>query len=79
MTRSTRLWTGSEHVLTKATALAAHATQVTVAPDQRTCALSNNMALPIGGVEHYVLAAGEAGPRDDRGWETDLLAGLDVG
>jgi N-acetyl-1-D-myo-inositol-2-amino-2-deoxy-alpha-D-glucopyranoside deacetylase len=69
----------SEHVGTKAAALAAHATQVTVAPDQRACALSNNIALPIGGVEHYVLAAGTAGPRDDRGWETDLLAGLNVG
>ncbi|MEO9202566.1 MAG: N-acetyl-1-D-myo-inositol-2-amino-2-deoxy-alpha-D-glucopyranoside deacetylase, partial [Mycobacterium sp.] len=29
--------------------------------------------------EHYVLAAGRAGPRDARGWETDLLAGLDLG
>ena len=26
--------------------------------------------------EHYVLAAGSAGDRDERGWETDLLAGL---
>jgi N-acetyl-1-D-myo-inositol-2-amino-2-deoxy-alpha-D-glucopyranoside deacetylase len=41
--------------------------------------LSNNLALPIGGQEHYVLAAGTPGPRDDRGWETDLLAGLDLG
>lgn len=63
----------------KVAALAAHATQVTVAPDRRTCALSNNIALPIGGQEHYVLAAGKAGPRDARGWETDLLAGLDLG
>jgi N-acetyl-1-D-myo-inositol-2-amino-2-deoxy-alpha-D-glucopyranoside deacetylase len=69
----------NEHVLTKASALAAHATQVIVAPDQRSCALSSNIALPIGGVEHYVLAAGTAGPRDDRGWETDLLAGLNLG
>ncbi len=69
----------SDHVPTKTTALAAHATQVTIAPDRRTFALSNNIALPIGGVEHYVLAAGTPGPRDERGWETDLLAGLDLG
>ena len=60
----------------KAAALAAHATQVVVGPTGRTCALSNNMALPIMGSEHYVLAAGIAGERDGRGWETDLLAGL---
>jgi N-acetyl-1-D-myo-inositol-2-amino-2-deoxy-alpha-D-glucopyranoside deacetylase len=69
----------SDHRPAKAAALAAHATQVTVAPDGRMCALSNNMALPIGGVEYYVLAAGTPGPRDNRGWETDLLAGLDLG
>jgi len=67
------------HVGAKAAALAAHATQVVVAPDQRTCALSNNWALPIAGKEHYVLAKGTPGPRDARGWETDLLAGLSVG
>jgi N-acetyl-1-D-myo-inositol-2-amino-2-deoxy-alpha-D-glucopyranoside deacetylase len=69
----------SAHVGAKAAALGAHATQVRLAPDQRTCALSNNMALPIAGHEHYVLAAGAPGPRDARGWETDLLAGLDLG
>jgi N-acetyl-1-D-myo-inositol-2-amino-2-deoxy-alpha-D-glucopyranoside deacetylase len=63
----------------KAAALAAHATQVMVAPDGQTCALSNNMALPIWGTEHYVLVAGAAGPRGEHGWETDLLAGLEVG
>jgi len=36
------------------------------------------MALPIVGEEHYVLVAGPAGDRDERGWETDLLAGLDL-
>jgi N-acetyl-1-D-myo-inositol-2-amino-2-deoxy-alpha-D-glucopyranoside deacetylase len=61
----------------KAAALAAHATQVVVGPTGRACALSNNMALPILAQEHYVLAAGSAGDRDERGWETDLLAGLD--
>jgi len=34
------------------------------------------MAIPIAAVEHYVLVAGSAGERDERGWETDLLAGL---
>jgi len=60
----------------KAAALRAHATQLTVGPTSRACALSNNMALPILAEEHYVLAAGSAGDRDERGWETDLLAGL---
>jgi N-acetyl-1-D-myo-inositol-2-amino-2-deoxy-alpha-D-glucopyranoside deacetylase len=61
----------------KTAALVAHETQVVVGPTGRACALSNNMALPILGHEHYVLAAGSAGERDERGWETDLLAGLD--
>lgn len=62
----------------KTAALAAHATQVVVGPTGRACALSNNLALPILAEEHYVLAAGAAGARDGRGWETDLLAGLDL-
>jgi N-acetyl-1-D-myo-inositol-2-amino-2-deoxy-alpha-D-glucopyranoside deacetylase len=40
--------------------------------------LSNNLALPIVGQEHYILAVGDAGDRDERGWETDLLAGLNL-
>jgi N-acetyl-1-D-myo-inositol-2-amino-2-deoxy-alpha-D-glucopyranoside deacetylase len=68
-----------EHVARKAAALRAHATQVSVEPSGRACALSNDLALPIGGSEHYVLAAGTAGARDERGWETDLLAGLNLG
>lgn len=63
----------------KVASLRAHETQVTVAPDGRACALSNGIALPILGFEHYILVRGAAGPRDDRGWETDLLAGLDLG
>jgi N-acetyl-1-D-myo-inositol-2-amino-2-deoxy-alpha-D-glucopyranoside deacetylase len=63
----------------KVAGLRAHATQVTVAPNGRSCALSNNIALPILGEEHYVLVAGAPGDRDHRGWETDLLAGLDLG
>lgn len=60
----------------KVAALAAHATQVVVGPTGRAAALSNNLALPILADEHYVLAGGSAGARDERGWETDLLAGL---
>jgi N-acetyl-1-D-myo-inositol-2-amino-2-deoxy-alpha-D-glucopyranoside deacetylase len=71
--------TGPEALAAKRAALAAHATQVVVGPTGRACALSNNVAIPISGDEHYVLAAGAAGERDERGWETDLLAGLDFG
>src|SRR6185437_1015598 len=52
----------------KTAALKAHATQLTVGPTDRACALSNNLALPILAQEHYVLAAGTAGERDERGW-----------
>ncbi|MEW5808401.1 MAG: N-acetyl-1-D-myo-inositol-2-amino-2-deoxy-alpha-D-glucopyranoside deacetylase [Actinomycetota bacterium] len=63
----------------KLEALRAHATQVQVAADGTAMALSNNIALPVPSVEHYVLVDGEAGARDERGWENDLLAGLGVG
>jgi N-acetyl-1-D-myo-inositol-2-amino-2-deoxy-alpha-D-glucopyranoside deacetylase len=62
----------------KTAALLAHATQLTVGPTGKALALSNNLALPIVAQEHYILAAGDAGDRDERGWETDLLAGLDL-
>jgi len=65
-----------EALAAKKAALAAHATQLTVGPTGRALALSNNLALPIVAQEHYILAAGAAGERDERGWETDLLAGL---
>lgn len=67
-----------EQLPAKVAALRAHATQVTVAPNGQSCALSNNIALPIGAIEHYVRAAGTPGDRDGRGWETDLLAGLNL-
>ncbi len=63
----------------KAAALRAHATQVSVAPDGRSLALSNLVALPLWGIEHYVLAAGSPGERDGNGVETDLLAGVNLG
>jgi N-acetyl-1-D-myo-inositol-2-amino-2-deoxy-alpha-D-glucopyranoside deacetylase len=62
----------------KVAALTAHATQLTVAAGGHACVLSNNIALPIQAREHYVLAAGIPGERDGRGWETDLLAGLNL-
>ncbi|KLI04693.1 MULTISPECIES: N-acetyl-1-D-myo-inositol-2-amino-2-deoxy-alpha-D-glucopyranoside deacetylase [Mycolicibacterium] len=62
----------------KVAAMRAHATQVTVAADGNAFALSNNLALPLLGEEHYVLVSGEAGERDQRGWETDLLHGLNL-
>jgi N-acetyl-1-D-myo-inositol-2-amino-2-deoxy-alpha-D-glucopyranoside deacetylase len=62
----------------KVAALRAHATQVSVSPDARFFALSNNIAMPILADEHYVLVSGRPGPRDARGWETDLLAGVDL-
>lgn len=68
-----------EHLPAKVAALTAHTTQVTVAPNGRSCALSNNIALPILAKEHYILVAGAAGDRDGCGWETDLLAGLKLG
>jgi N-acetyl-1-D-myo-inositol-2-amino-2-deoxy-alpha-D-glucopyranoside deacetylase len=67
-----------DHLPAKVASLRAHATQVTVAPDGRSCALSNNLALPIAPVEHYILASGTPSERDARGWETDLLAGLNL-
>jgi N-acetyl-1-D-myo-inositol-2-amino-2-deoxy-alpha-D-glucopyranoside deacetylase len=68
-----------EHLQDKIAAMRAHATQITVAPDSRSFALSNNIALPIGATEHYILASGEPGARDARGRESDLLAGLSLG
>jgi N-acetyl-1-D-myo-inositol-2-amino-2-deoxy-alpha-D-glucopyranoside deacetylase len=68
-----------DSVPAKVAALRAHATQLSVEPGGRACALSNNVALPIVANEHYVLAAGVSGERDGRGWETDLLAGVNLG
>ena len=67
---------GTDALPAKVAAMRAHATQVSVAADGQAFALSNNIALPVLGEEHYVLVAGSAGARDSRGWETDLLAGL---
>ena len=68
-----------ERLPAKVAALRAHQTQVSVSPDGGAFALSNDIALPVNARECYVLAAGTAGERDGRGWEADLLAGLNVG
>lgn len=67
-----------EHVTAKVEAIAAHATQMLVGPTGRAFTLSNKLILPVLPAEHYVLVEGTPGPLDGRGWETDLLAGLDV-
>lgn len=68
----------SDSLEAKVAAMRAHATQISVAPNGQSCALSNNVAMPIPGVEHYVLVSGAPGPGDARGWETDLLAGVNL-
>lgn len=60
----------------KAGALSAHATQVTVAPSRTEFALSNNVVQPIAPVEHFVLVRGELGPVDADGRESDLFGGI---
>ena len=50
-----------------------------VGPTRRAFTLSNKLVLPVLAAEHYVLVDGAAGPTDERGWETDLLGGLDLG
>ena len=63
----------------KVDAIAAHATQTVPGPTGRAFTLSNKMILPVLAEEHYVLVSGRPGPVDERGWETDLLAGIDLG
>lgn len=58
----------------KMAAMAAHETQISV--DGPFFALSNNIGNQVWGREVYRLAKGAQGPVDERGWETDLFAGL---
>lgn len=60
----------------KRTAMAAHATQVLLAPGGEQFALSNLVAQPVFDEEHFVLARGELGHVDDNGREDDLFAGI---
>jgi len=67
---------GREFAEAKIEALRAHATQITT--DGPFFALSNNLGHAAWGFEEYRLAKGRKGPVDERGWENDLFAGLDV-
>lgn len=76
--RITAVVDAPESLLAKIDAIAAHATQMVLGPTGRAFTLSNNMVLPVLAAEHYVLVSGRPGPVDERGWETDLLAGVDL-
>ncbi len=58
----------------KLAAMKAHQTQIAV--DGPFFALSNMIGNHVWGLEHYRLAKGVQGPVDERGWESDLFAGL---
>ncbi len=61
-----------DHLVAKVAAMRAHRTQIAV--DGPFFALSNNVGQQAFGVEHYVLARGELGPRSaDTGREDDLF------
>ncbi|MED7949987.1 N-acetyl-1-D-myo-inositol-2-amino-2-deoxy-alpha-D-glucopyranoside deacetylase [Streptomyces sp. BE303] len=62
---------GAAYADRKAAAMAAHATQITVAGD--FFALSNDLGQPLIATEYYQLVRGQAGPRLP---EDDLFAGL---
>jgi N-acetyl-1-D-myo-inositol-2-amino-2-deoxy-alpha-D-glucopyranoside deacetylase len=65
---------GTAYADRKMAAMAAHATQIEV--DGPFFALSNNLGNQVWGAEVYRLAKGVQGPVDERGWESDLFAGL---
>jgi N-acetyl-1-D-myo-inositol-2-amino-2-deoxy-alpha-D-glucopyranoside deacetylase len=65
---------GTAYVEAKMAAMAAHATQIEI--DGPFFALSNSIGNQAWGTEVYRLAKGSKGPVDERGWETDLFAGL---
>ncbi|WP_248964079.1 N-acetyl-1-D-myo-inositol-2-amino-2-deoxy-alpha-D-glucopyranoside deacetylase [Sphaerisporangium perillae] len=61
----------SAHLEAKIAALRAHRTQITV--EGRFFALSNNVGQPVLPVEYFTRLAGDPGPLDDEGHETDLF------
>lgn len=77
--RITAVVDAPECVAAKVAAIGAHATQMVLGPTARAFTLSNKIILPVLSREHYVLASGRCGETDSRGWEHDLLAGLDLG
>lgn len=62
----------------KRDALAAHGTQVQVAPNGGSYALSNMIAQPVVDKEFFMLVQGLPGPINREGRETDLAAGLNL-
>ncbi len=66
------------HVAAKVAAIEAHATQMVLGPTGRAFTLSNKMVLPVLAEEHYILVSGQPGETDEKGWERDLLAGVDL-
>ncbi|MEW2298596.1 N-acetyl-1-D-myo-inositol-2-amino-2-deoxy-alpha-D-glucopyranoside deacetylase [Streptomyces sp. NPDC006655] len=66
---------GTAYATAKTAAMAAHATQIEVAPGAVPCfALSNELAQPVFTTEYYELVAGTPAAAP----ETDLFAGLDA-
>lgn len=76
--RITAVVDAPEHLPAKIAAMLAHATQMTVGPTGRAFTLSNKMILPVVAGEHYVLVSGGPGETDEKGWEHDLFAGLEL-
>ena len=76
--RITAVVDAPEHLPAKIGAMLAHATQMTVGPTGRAFTLSNNLILPVVATEHYVLVSGNPGETDEKGWEKDLFAGLEL-
>jgi N-acetyl-1-D-myo-inositol-2-amino-2-deoxy-alpha-D-glucopyranoside deacetylase len=67
---TTRIEAGA-HLSAKVAAMAAHATQITVAPPYY--ALSNNVGIPLLDAEYYTLLAGERGKPGEDGRESGLF------
>jgi N-acetyl-1-D-myo-inositol-2-amino-2-deoxy-alpha-D-glucopyranoside deacetylase len=66
------------HVAAKVAAIEAHGTQMVLGPTGRAFTLSNKVVLPVLAEEHYILVSGQPGEIDENGWESDLLAGVDL-
>jgi N-acetyl-1-D-myo-inositol-2-amino-2-deoxy-alpha-D-glucopyranoside deacetylase len=75
--RITAVVDAAEHLPAKVAAIGAQATQMALGPTGRAFTLSNNVILPVLSQEHYLLISGRPGATDDKGWEHDLLAGID--
>ncbi len=63
-----------DHLDAKIAAMRAHATQIAV--DGPFFALSNNVGHKAMGLEYFILARGQEGPREPGGRENDLFAGI---